>query len=137
MNNDIRWKQRFENFEKAYLLLHEITTSYEIAKLSDLEKAGVVQRFEILIELSKNLLKDYLEYEGIVNIDVPKAVIRQAFSAKIIKEKDVEILMQALLKRNLTSHTYDKQHLDTTINFIINDFYQVVTELHQYFKDKL
>ena len=57
MNNDIRWKQRFQNFERAFLLLDEVAKK-DIDSFSQLEKEGIIQRFEMLIELSWNVLKD-------------------------------------------------------------------------------
>ncbi|WP_339866049.1 hypothetical protein [uncultured Algoriphagus sp.] len=42
MENDIRWKQRFENFAKAVKLLEEIQ-SLDLAKTSQLEKEGIIQ----------------------------------------------------------------------------------------------
>jgi DNA-binding HxlR family transcriptional regulator len=45
-NTDIRWKQRFQNFEKAFLQLKE---AMEKGNLNELEKNGLVQRFEFTI----------------------------------------------------------------------------------------
>lgn len=45
MKNATRWKQRLENFERAFLLLKG-TFEKDPATMSDLEKEGVVQRFE-------------------------------------------------------------------------------------------
>jgi len=98
MNNEDRWKQRFQNFKKAYLLLKEVMDG-EIDTLSQLEKEGVVQRFETLIELSWNTLKDYLESEGCNTLKTPKDVIRQAFQSELIS--DAETWMRALQQRNL------------------------------------
>ena len=65
MSKNIRWKQRFENFERAFMLLKE---AFEkgIAEMSDLEKEGVVQRFEYTFELAWKTLKDYLIHSGIL-----------------------------------------------------------------------
>lgn len=51
MNQDIRWKQRFSNFEKAIHLMLELRT-LDVAKLSQLEKEGIIQRFEFTLELA-------------------------------------------------------------------------------------
>ena len=58
MNPDIRWKQRFENYEKALTLLREALVDVE--SLSALEKEGAVQRFEFTFELGWKTLNDYL-----------------------------------------------------------------------------
>ncbi|MBL3677154.1 MAG: nucleotidyltransferase substrate binding protein [Alphaproteobacteria bacterium] len=51
-DDDARWRQRFENFERAFLKWREALDSPRFAQYSDLEKQGVIQRFEILIELA-------------------------------------------------------------------------------------
>jgi hypothetical protein len=65
MNPDIRWKQRFQNFDRAYALLSEALERKPEA-LSLLEKEGVIQRFEYTFELAWKTLKDYLEEGGLV-----------------------------------------------------------------------
>jgi nucleotidyltransferase substrate binding protein (TIGR01987 family) len=134
MNNDLRWRQRFQNFEKAFLLVDEIA-DVESETLSQLEKEGVVQRFEILIELSWKVLKDYLENEGYDNVKNGKQAIRQAFVDELIT--DAERWMNALQKRNLTSHTYNDEVLAQTITFIQQDFYPIVRDLYQRLKKEL
>ena len=134
MNNDIRWRQRFQNFEKAFLLLNEISDK-EINSFSSLEKEGIVQRFEILIELSWKVLKDYLENEGYDEVKNGKQAIRQAFQDEIIT--NAEDWMDALKRRNLTSHTYDEKILKETVNYILNEFYPIVRDLYQKLKTKL
>jgi len=45
MNEDVRWKQRFQNFKLAFFLLEEALEN-GAASLNHLEKEGVIQRFE-------------------------------------------------------------------------------------------
>ncbi len=47
---EIRWKQRFENFKRACKNLE--TAIQKTENLNDLEKEGLIQRFEICFELS-------------------------------------------------------------------------------------
>lgn len=51
MTDAIRWRQRFENFERAFRLLREAFEK-DPSQMSDLEKEGVVQRFEYTFELA-------------------------------------------------------------------------------------
>lgn len=51
MTDAIRWRQRFENFERAFRLLQEAFEK-DPSQMSDLEKEGVVQRFEYTFELA-------------------------------------------------------------------------------------
>ena len=134
MNNELRWKQRFQNFEKAFLLLDDVVDT-DIDDFSQLEKEGLVQRFEIIIELSWKVLKDYLENEGYDDVQNGKKVIRQAFVDGIIT--NAEEWMEALEKRNLTSHTYNDAILEETVQYIQGDFYPIVRDLYNRLKKEL
>jgi nucleotidyltransferase substrate binding protein (TIGR01987 family) len=107
MRSDVRWKQRFENFERAFRLLKEAFTQ-DLGTMSDLEKEGAIQRFEYTFELAWKTLRDYLIYSGVAFDQItPRSVIKQAFAAKIIQDGQVWIDM--LEQRNLMSHTYDDE----------------------------
>ena len=74
--------------------------------MSDLEKEGLIQRFEYSYELAWKTMKDYLEEHGTnINPVTPRNVIKEAFSANIIT--DGKVWVNLLLYRNLLSHTYD------------------------------
>lgn len=106
MSKDIRWKQRFQNFSKAFQLLRE-PVCRELDSFSDLEKGGIVQRFEITFELGWKTLKDYLVFSGVtVEQITPRAVIKQGFASKIISDGQTWIDM--LDRRNLFAHIYDE-----------------------------
>jgi hypothetical protein len=52
MDEDMRWKQRFQNYKKA---LSTVKSAVELAasrELSDLEKQGLIQGFEFTFELA-------------------------------------------------------------------------------------
>lgn len=126
MNNEDRWQQRFQNFDRAFKQFSQIALA-DLDKLSDLEKEGYVQRFEYTFELAWKTLKDYLLENG-QDLSSPKEIIRQAFQNEIIVEG--EVWMEALKKRNLTSHTYDDVVLNKTITFLKDEFYTVLAKLH-------
>lgn len=65
MNQDIRWKQRFFNFQKAIGLLQEVS-HLDLNSLSLLEKEGIIQRFEFTLELAWKTLKDKMEFDGLI-----------------------------------------------------------------------
>ena len=59
---NIRWKQRFQNFEKAFLLLKEIVESRDyLSEYEAIVQEGIVQRFEYTFELIWKTLKDKME----------------------------------------------------------------------------
>ena len=57
MDNDVRWKQRFDNFRKAISQLKEFIEKPELNKF---EKQGLIQCFEYTFELAWKTMKDYL-----------------------------------------------------------------------------
>ena len=59
MSRDIRWLQRFDNFSKACARLLTITDTMEYDALSELEKEGLIQRFEYTFELAWKVARLY------------------------------------------------------------------------------
>lgn len=121
MNEDTRWKQRFNNFIKAYRELSEAVELSKSRDLSKLENQGVIQGFEYTHELAWNVLKDYLEEMGISGLVGSKDSTREAFKRGLIENGNE--WMEMIKSRNLTSHTYDENLADTIIDNIFNKFY--------------
>jgi len=126
---DIRYKQRFENFEKSFLLLQH---ALNISEPSIVEKAGIIQFFEITFELSWKLMKDYLSYIG-YDIKSPREAIKTSFSIEIII--DGEIWLDALSDRNLTVHTYDESQANEIYMKIERVYFKLLQELYAKFQD--
>ena len=134
-NLDIRWKQRFQNYNRALFLLSDALKDGS-EKLSLLEKEGTLQRFEFTFELAWKLMKDYLEESGIIiNPITPKQVIKQAFTAKIISDGQVWIDM--LLSRNLMSHTYDFIKFETIVKDVEQKYLTSMKQLEKFFATKI
>lgn len=79
MQKDIRWKQRFANFQ---LVLTELTDAVKIThrrNLSNLEEQGLIQSFEYNDELAWNCIKDFYENQGETNIAGSRDAFRLAF----------------------------------------------------------
>lgn len=128
----IRWKQRFSNFEKAYKLLKEgIETSGDIS--SKLEKEGIIQRFEYTFELAWKTLKDYLEYGGIL-VNLPREIIKQSFAKSLITDGDAWIDM--LEKRNLIAHTYDEKNFEIVIGLIKDKYFKAIDQAYELLLEK-
>jgi nucleotidyltransferase substrate binding protein (TIGR01987 family) len=127
MSKDIRWKQRFQNFSKALALLWEPFTR-EASSLSDLEKEGIVQRFEITFELGWKTLKDYLVFNGVVFQQItPRNVIKQGFLSKVIS--DGQLWIDMLDRRSLLAHIYDESLLDETVSLVATKFLPALEQL--------
>jgi nucleotidyltransferase substrate binding protein (TIGR01987 family) len=131
MNSDVRWKQRFDNFDRAFLLLREVCDR-GVDSLSQLEKEGAIQRFEVAFELAWKTLKDYLEESGVVvNPVTPREVIKEAFAAKLLEEAQVWIDM--MLHRNLLSHTYDIKVFEAVLQTVAERYFPAFARLHEFF----
>ncbi|SCX76330.1 nucleotidyltransferase substrate binding protein [Alkaliphilus peptidifermentans] len=127
VNKDIRWRQRYENFNKAYMKLHAAVV--DIEKLSVLEKEGLIQRFEYTFELAWKTLKDYLEAKE-VEARFPRDVIKAAFHYELIKDGDV--WMDMLEKRNILAHTYNEERFNFALKKIKEEYYYAISQVHDY-----
>jgi nucleotidyltransferase substrate binding protein (TIGR01987 family) len=128
---DIRWRQRFNQFEKAYLLLHDAIL---IEKPSVVERAGLIQFFEMAFELAWKLLKDYEEAEGF-EVKSPRDSIKLAFQANIISQGHDWI--DALEDRNLTTHTYNEKTAQLVEQKIRATYFPCLRKLYQDFTAKV
>jgi len=133
VTQDIRWKQRFDNFAKAFRDLTAEVALRESRDLSRLEEKGLIQSFEMTHELAWNVLKDYLEeVAGTPGLLGSKDSTREAFKRGLIE--DGEVWMDMVRCRNLSSHVYD----ETTARKIVEDicayFYPRFAVMHQRFQ---
>jgi len=86
VSQDIRWKQRFANFDRAFLQLKEAVELYgEKAGVKTILKEGLIQRFEFTHELAWKVMKDYLEYERHQNVNGSRSAARLAFNVGLIE----------------------------------------------------
>ena len=130
VNPDIRWKQRFQNFNHALTLLSDALKTGS-SSLSLLEKEGVVQRFEYSFELAGKTIKDFLEAGGLVIAPVtPRQVVKDAFAAKVIDDGQVWIDM--LGHRNLLSHTYDSAVFEEAVGAIEAHYLPAMVKLQEF-----
>ncbi len=130
MTEETRWRYRFHNFSRAYSLLRQ-ALEQGVEPLNELEREGVIQRFEYTFELSWNVLKDRLEYDGVVITPItPRQVIREAFQAKMID--DCETWIDMLTDRNLMSHTYDSERFEAVVRNIHSRYLYVLEVLYQH-----
>ena len=128
---DIRWKQRFEQFKKAFALLESATA---IKSPTVVERAGLVQFFEMAFELGWKLLKDYQQAEGF-DVTSPRDAIKQAFQSGLVTAGHDWI--NALEDRNLTTHTYNEQTAVAVVQKIRDTYHPLLVQLAQNFEAKL
>jgi nucleotidyltransferase substrate binding protein (TIGR01987 family) len=124
MSADIRWKQRYENFDRA---LGKLVQALIEEKLSELERAGVIQYYQFTFELAWKTLKDYMEERGI-DAKFPRDVIKEAFRYGLIE--DGELWLDMLQKRNLMAHTYDENTAETAYRLIRDRYTNALKQVH-------
>ena len=128
-NNDIRWHQRLDNFNKALKQLTSAIAITEKRKLTQLEEQGLIQAFEFNFELSWNLMKDYYEDQGEMNIQGSRDAFRLAFKRGLILNGDT--WMSMIKSRMLTSHTYNENTAQEISQEITSKYYAEFVTLNQ------
>ncbi|MDA8139731.1 MAG: nucleotidyltransferase substrate binding protein [Desulfobacteraceae bacterium] len=121
---DIRWKQRFQNFEKSFFLLER---TLAIKAPSEAEKGGLIQFYEMAFELAWKLMKDYLEEQGFT-INSPRSAIKQAFQSALIE--DGQQWLDALEGRNLMAHIYDESTAEKVVTAIRNTYFPILSQFY-------
>ena len=131
---DIRWEQRFSNYQKA---LKKLTEAIEYLQedvkdekndssemnevLDEIIIEGLIQRFEYTYEMAWNVMKDYAAYQGNPDIAGSRDAIRYAFSANLITNGDK--WMDMIKSRIKTSHTYNEATANEIYEKIINEYH--------------
>ena len=138
---DIRWEQRFSNFNKAlkklseaidyinkYLEQKEIGIEHEAQEevLDEILKEGIIQRFGYTHELAWNVIKDFLSEIRDVKTYGSKDATREAFKAELIKDGDV--WMEMIKSRNKTSHTYNEEIAQEIYMKILKEYHAAFLE---------
>jgi nucleotidyltransferase substrate binding protein (TIGR01987 family) len=129
--SDIRWKQRFNNYSKAFQTLVDAVELTRTRDLSKLEEQGLIQSFEFTHELAWNVLKDYLEDKGIIGLIGSKDATRAAFKNGLIE--DGEAWMKMIDDRNKTSHTYNPVIAQAVVENILDAYYPAFEQMTKKF----
>ena len=130
MHSDFRWEQRFNNYSSS---LRELKIAIEKEEYTVLERAGLIQLFEVSFELAWKTLKDILFYEG-YDVKSPRATIKQAFANDLIT--DGEKWLELLEGRNEFSHAYDEEMAQSAIRIIKEEYSPILFALHDVLKER-
>ena len=128
---DVRWKQRFNNYLNAFQTLVDAVELTNARQLSKLEQQGLIQGFEFTHELAWNVIKDYLEYKGFVGLIGSRDATRAAFKNGLIENGDTWMAM--IKARNQTSHTYNLDIAQEITEDILSLFYPEFEKFAQKF----
>lgn len=137
MEQDIRWHQRFSNYNKAFFKLEQAIAFIKHNFIADEEdqmnaddlgnvldeivKEGLIQRFEYTHELAWNVMKDYAEYQGNNTVGGSRDATREALQLKIIENG--EVWMDMIQSRNKTTHTYNESTANEIYKKIIKNYF--------------
>ncbi|SMP85989.1 nucleotidyltransferase substrate binding protein, HI0074 family [Epsilonproteobacteria bacterium SCGC AD-308-O04] len=87
-----------------------------------------------IFELAWKLMKDYLSYLG-YEVKSPRDAIKQSFAIELITNGDSWI--NALMDRNLTTHTYDEEIANEVYQAIKNNYFLLLNDLYIAFKEQI
>ncbi|MEZ0322941.1 MAG: nucleotidyltransferase substrate binding protein [Hydrogenothermaceae bacterium] len=132
MKQDIRWIQRFKNFEKALKQLSNGISLYNERELTEIEKQGLIQTFEYSFELAWNLIRDYLIYQGIADIRGSRDSFKLGFKYSLIDNPD--IWFEMIVSRDLTTHTYNEDLAEEILQKIAKEYFPEFVNLKQTFE---
>ena len=132
-HQDIRWQQRFSNYQKALLQLSNAVELSRQRPLSEIEKQGLIKAFEFSHELAWNVIKDYFEYQGNTSIMGSRDAIREAFQKNLIA--DGEGWMEMIQSRNKTSHTYNQEVADEIADKVIAIYHDLFKTFEKRMQD--
>ena len=128
-NPDLRWIQRFQNFERALEQLERAVELSRQRELNELEGQGLLHVFEFTHELAWNTLKDFLEESGQSGIYGSRDATRAAFAAGLIENGD--LWMRMITSRNQTTHTYNEETVEDICSAIVNEHAGTFAQLRQ------
>lgn len=125
--SDVRWKQRFDNLQRAYQRLRWALEIHQQDPGNELIRMAVIKAYEFTFELSWKTLKDFLIYNG-VDAKLPREVLKQAFATGLLNNGQLWIDM--LEERNLMAHTYDDTRAHKAVDQIQERYLSGLQQLH-------
>ncbi|HLP56531.1 MAG TPA: nucleotidyltransferase substrate binding protein [Fluviicola sp.] len=145
MEEDIRWEQRFSNYQKAFGKLKEAVefirnTAHDVEDddtwelMDEMRKESLIQRFEYTHELGWNVMKDYAHFQGNPSVAGSRDATREAFKLQLIN--DGEVWMDMIKSRNLTTHTYNEDTANEIFMKIMNHYYAAFFEFRNTMEEK-
>ena len=128
MVQDVRWLQRYDSFHRANKRIQEVMETFSSPEsLSELEREGLIQRFEYTYELAWKTLQDLLKYKGYEFMQGPNGTLRQAFEDGLVVNPDGWRRMAQA--RVTTSHTYNEGDARDIARQIYDEFAALLQQL--------
>lgn len=119
-----RLEERKSDLENAFKRLKEALQENE----TELAIDATLYRFKFTFELAWKTMKDYLEYQGVIeNTGSPREVIKAAFKQGLIE--DGEGWIDMMLSRNSLSHLYDENKSREIYDIIKNKYINLLKDI--------
>ena len=115
-----------------------LNATQRLKEVIDKEENDIVidctlHRFKFTFELTWKTLKDYMEYNGIIEVTgSPREVIKEAFRNNIIQ--DGENWINMMLARNSLSHLYDEEKSREIYMEIKEKYIKLIEQLNERLK---
>ena len=107
---------RYKAMQQALLTLEEGLIEIQISipdrpKAYKLMRDGVTQRFEYCIDFFWKFLKIYLTkiHNASIELPSPSKILRLSSKLDVITDAELDVLLDCITERNLTSHTYNEK----------------------------
>lgn len=138
MTSISRFIQRLGSYSRAFARLDELVgalSNNPVSQLFTLEEPGLsheiarealIKRFEFTQELSWNLLKDYLSYQGETDIAGSRDTYRRALKLGLIDDR---LWMDMINDRNLSAHDYNDRKSKEITDRIIHSYHPLLKRL--------
>lgn len=127
------WQVRYQTFERAYHRLSELA-QMDLENKDIVYQEALIKRFEMAIQVTKNLLKAFLKEQGseLHLLEHPKNIIREAYRCGCLDQADV--WLEAIGYRNQAAHIYHEDLLKRTVSFVQLKFWPELQTLEKYFQ---
>ena len=127
-DDEIRWRQIFENYEKAFLALqrHKDESFYK-----QIEKAGDIHYFEIVLDLASRVMFAYLNAKG-KSTDNFRHAVKELNIEGVVQNQNT--WFKAYNRRKLPLFLHKNEKLFDELVLDINETYFIELE---YFYQKL
>lgn len=117
-----RWEQKLDSYHKALNRLAEVVNRYNERGLSEIERDGLVQRFEFTHEMAWKLMMSFCKSQSPEEeLFGSKDSTRWAFGKGLLNNGDV--WMDMIRSRNYTSHNYDGVVTESIVHKVVEEYY--------------
>jgi len=128
-NSNIRWQQRFSNYQKALSQLGKCVEKG--ADLNEMEEQGMIHVFVYTNELALNTIKDFYGKQEENELQGGLDAIQLANKGGLIKNSAA--WMEMLKDKKLSAYAYNKQTAHKIVRNIIEKHFMNFVELKNEF----